>query len=135
MVRLPPARSNSARSTRNSLACTVDEIADLVEQMVPPCANSKRPSRLFNAGERALLVAEKLAFDQVVGTAQLTLMNDALARALPMITRATSSLPVPLSPWMSTVACVGTCTDERRSRSWQALPKVRRQPRPRPRGW
>ena len=61
------------------------------------------------AGEGAFLVAEQLALDQPAGrAAQLSLISGLAARRLwEWIARAISSLPVPVSPVMSTVASVG----------------------------
>jgi hypothetical protein len=61
------------------------------------------------AGERALLVAEELAFEQPAGmAAQFSLMKVRSLRGLSRwMARASSSLPVPVSPWIRTVASVG----------------------------
>ena len=60
------------------------------------------------AGEGAALVAEQLALEQVLGQRAAVDRQDALlARGLEKwMARAMSSLPVPLSPWISTVDAV-----------------------------
>ena len=75
---------------------------------MPPSASSKRPSlRAGRAGERALLVAEQLGLEQRLRQRR-AVDRDERARLRrgerSWMARATSSLPVPLSPWMSTVA-------------------------------
>ncbi len=74
---------------------------------MPRCASSKRPGlRADGAGERALLVAEELAFEQPRSGIAAQLMGTKGPAARPLNAcraRANSSLPVPLSPSSSTV--------------------------------
>ena len=78
---------------------------------VPPSAASKRPAvRRGGAGEGALLVAEELALEQALGDRGAVDRDERPRRAARLrswMARATSSLPVPVSPRMSTVASVG----------------------------
>ena len=68
-VREPsPTGSNSPSwSTRSSLTCRSSGSSPISSRKsVPPCARAKRPSRRSVApGERALLVPEELALDEV----------------------------------------------------------------------
>ena len=82
---------------------------------MPPSASSNRPIfRRSAPGERALLVAEQLALEQrvVQHGADSSATNGPLRRvSAAWIARATSSLPVPVSPWISTVEPIGpTCS-------------------------
>jgi hypothetical protein len=62
---------------------------------------------LVRARERAAHVAEQLALEQRVGQRGAVLRHEALALARPRsVARATRSLPVPVSPVISTVASV-----------------------------
>ena len=77
---------------------------------MPPFARSKKPlCWRIGAGEAALLVAEQLALDQVGRDGAAVDGEKRAARALARSCSvcATSSLPVPLSPMISTVASVG----------------------------
>ena len=70
MVRVPPTRSNSRScSTRSSLACSRGASSPISSRKtVPPSAISSLPFLLRDgAGERAFLVAEQLAFEQIFG--------------------------------------------------------------------
>jgi hypothetical protein len=73
---------------------------------VPPSAASTRPGRRAGrAVEGALLVAEELALDEASGNAAHCTRTNGPSRAAPpwWMARAATSLPVPLSPRMSTV--------------------------------
>ena len=74
---------------------------------VPPWACSKKPRlRACGAGERALLVAEELALDELARDRGAVHLDERrlAARREPVDGAAMSSLPVPLSPVMSTLA-------------------------------
>ena len=76
---------------------------------MPPSASSKRPRRARDrAGEGALLVTEELALEQGLDEGRAVDGDERAvrARARAWMASATSSLPVPLSPWMSTVLSV-----------------------------
>ena len=96
------ARSRFVSRKRSSFTCVEAEISPISSRnSVPPSADSKRPDpSLGRAGERAALVAEELALEQISGSAaQLTATNGARARGLAWwIACAISSLPVPVSP-------------------------------------
>ena len=72
---------------------------------VPPLASAEQPGRADRAGEGAALVPEQLALDDRLGQrAAVHRARRARRRGLEAWSaRATSSLPVPLSPWISTV--------------------------------
>ena len=73
---------------------------------VPPSRDLERPACVaIGAGERAALVAEQLALEQRLGQRRAVDGDERPLRraATPRGPRAaTSSLPVPVSPWMST---------------------------------
>ena len=76
---------------------------------MPPSASSKRPSFCLIAPVNAPFSwpNSSLSSSVSVSAAQLTVMNGPFARcASRWIARATSSLPVPLSPAMNTVVSV-----------------------------
>ena len=67
---MPPTRSNSLScSARRSFTCISIGISPISSRKsVPPLASSKRPGLLATApGERAALVAEELALDELLG--------------------------------------------------------------------
>ena len=108
----PPMRSTvRSCSTRSIFACSDAGISPISSRnTVPPSAASSLPGvRLAAPGEGALLIAEQLALQQVSGmAAQLMATNGLCERPESRCTaRASSSLPVPLSPSSSTVALVG----------------------------
>ena len=112
IVSSPPTRSNSRScSTRSSLTCIAGRhVADLVEEERAPSASSKRPSLRLIAPVNAPFSwpNSSLSSSVSVSAPQLTLTNGPAARfERAWIARATSSLPVPLSPGMKTVASVG----------------------------
>ena len=80
---------------------------------MPPLASSKRPRFTPVAPVKAPFSWPKSSLSRIDSgrAAQLTATNGFPARGdLAWMARATSSLPVPLSPTMSTVAVVGaTC--------------------------
>ena len=81
-------------------------VADLVEEQRAPVRGVEQPDAVgHGAGERAARVPEQLALDQAVGRGAAVVRDEAGAasRALSACTaRATSSLPVPVSPSTST---------------------------------
>ena len=109
IVLVPPTRSNSRSCrTRSSLTCISIGISPISSRnSVPPSASSKRPGlRADGAGEGALLVAEQLRLHQRLGDGGAVDLDERLAvraASCSWSARATSSLPVPLSPVMSTV--------------------------------
>ena len=112
-VRVPPTRWNSrSSSTRRNLACTSGLISrDLVEEQraargLLDAADLGRD----RAGERALLVAEQLGLEELLGQRRAVDRDERLsARAASPggSRRETTSLPVPDSPVMSTVVSDG----------------------------
>ena len=108
IVSLPPTRSNSRSCRkRSSLTWIAGEISPISSRnSVPPSACWKRPSRRADrAGERAALVAEQLALEQRLGQRRAVQLHERArcARGLrSWMAAAMSSLPVPLSPVMST---------------------------------
>ena len=94
---------------------------------VPPCACLEQAGlRARRAGEGAALVAEELALEQRLGNgAAVDATNGRSRRGLrSWIARATSSLPVPVSPSMTT----GTSNWATRSMSARASRKVGNRP-------
>ena len=93
------------------------DLADLVEEQRAAVGQLEAAAApLRRAGERALLVAEQLALQQGVATAPRSGpgRTGPCARGLSRwMAWATSSLPVPLSPWISTVARVGADLPDR----------------------
>ena len=84
-------------------------VADLVEEDRAAVRGLEAADAArVGAGERALLVAEELALEELAAiAAQLTATNGPRCRALRWCSAcATSSLPVPLSPRISTVRSV-----------------------------
>ena len=70
MVRVPPSRSNSRScKTRSSFTCVAGGTSPISSRnSVPLSASSNFPGlRCHGAGERAFLVAEKFALQQVLG--------------------------------------------------------------------
>ena len=102
------ARTSRFSSTRSSFGCRSSGSSPISSRkMVPPAASSNAPARrVCGAGERALLVAEQLALEQV-GRDRAAVDDDerlARARAGAWIASAACPLPVPVSPSSSTVA-------------------------------
>ena len=66
---VPSARTSRFSSTRSSLGCRSSGSSPISSRkMVPPAASSNAPARArLRAGERALLVTEQLALEQVGG--------------------------------------------------------------------
>ena len=109
--RVPPTRSNSRScSARSSLACRLSGSSPISSRnSVPPSASSSRPFFMPSAPVNAPFSWPKSSdsSSDSVSAAQLIATNGRVARALLRCTaRATSSLPVPLSPRISTVASV-----------------------------
>ncbi len=106
---LPPTRKKRRScSTRSRSTCSLGEMSPISSRnSVPPSASSNLPFFCATApGEGALLVAEQLGLEQRLGERRAGDRR----RTGPWprspekwIARATSSLPVPLSPWISTV--------------------------------
>ena len=85
------------------------QLADLVEEERAPLGQLEAADPAGDgAGERALLVAEELALDEPRGESGAVDLDQRLGRRrlFEWIARAISSLPVPVSPVMSTVASV-----------------------------
>ncbi len=97
-----PTRSISPSScTRSNFACIVSGMSPISSKNnVPRCACSNFPCAAKPRGKRALLVPEKLGLHQLRGTAaQFCEINGPFFRGLfSCSVRATSSLPVPVSP-------------------------------------
>ena len=112
-LRAAEALDCRSSSTRSSLTCTVRRaVADLVEEDRPVGELEAPGLAVARAGERALLVAEQLALEQRLGQrgAVDATIGRAAAGALLVDYVASSSLPVPVSPRISTVASVAaTC--------------------------
>ena len=86
------------------------QLADLVEEHRAPVGQLERPlAPLMGPGERALLVAEQLALDQVGRHRPAVDHHERalVARRCWCTARAMRSLPVPVSPSRSTVTSVG----------------------------
>ena len=113
LVRLPPSRvSCRSSSTRSSLAWAARGSSPISSRnRVPRSADSKAPLRVLDrAGERAPLVAEELALDQALGQRGAVERRRRVPEGLGPSrcrSRATSSLPVPLSPMISTGLGIG----------------------------
>ena len=107
----PPTRSNRRScSTRSSFACMASGISPISSRkMVPPCASSKRPLRWPTAPVNAPFSWPNSSLSSSVSgrAAQLTATNGLPRRGdASWMARATSSLPVPVSPKISTVLIV-----------------------------
>ena len=122
MVRVPPTRSSSPScSTRSSLTCRSSDRSPISSRkMVPPVASSNRPTLRLTAPVNAPFSWPKssLSTRPAEIAPQLTVTIGRSLRALRLwIARAISSLPVPVSPVMSTVVSVGaTCSTCRSTR-------------------
>ena len=108
MVMLEPTRSNARScSTRSSLACTHAEISLISSSnSVPRSASSNRPLRSFSAPVNAPRSCPNSSLSSKLSlmAAQFIPRNASPPRAdRSWIARATTSLPVPLSPQISTV--------------------------------
>ena len=109
IVSLPPTRSNSRSCRkRSSLTWTAGEISPISSRnSVPPSACWKRPSRRPTAPVKAprSWPNSSLSSSDSASAAQCSLTNGPLARGLrSWMAAAISSLPVPDSPVMSTLA-------------------------------
>ena len=121
-VSLPPTRSNSRScSTRSRATCTgAGSSPTSSRKIVPPAASSKRPRRRSSAPVKAPFSwpNSSEATSPSGSAAQLTLTRARLARGDPWwIARAMSSLPVPVSPVISTVESVAATRETRSSTS------------------
>ncbi len=118
IVWVPPSRMNSfSCMTRSSLACVsrlMEEISS--KKMVPLSAASNRPFFKATAPVKAPLTCPNRWLSSRSGGREplLTVTNGASARFEFMwMARATSSLPVPLSPWRRIVLRVGAAARTR----------------------
>ena len=117
-VRCPPTRRNSpVSSTRSSFACSDGPISPISSRKrVPPWASSNWPSFFcMRVGEGAALVAEQLALEQGLGDGGAVERDERLAGARAAVVDracAISSLPVPLSPVISTVVRSGATVSD-----------------------
>ena len=123
MVRVEPTRSNvPSCSTRSSLACTSMPSSPISSRnSVPPCAASNRPARVATAPVNAPFSwpNSSLSISVAGMAAQLTRTNARPLRGLRWCSaRASSSLPVPVSPSSRTAASVGATCDTRAS-TWR----------------
>ena len=106
----------------------VAQVADLVEEQRAARGQLELAELLADgAGERALLVAEQRALDQLAGNRREVDGDERRvrrARDSRWMSRASSSLPVPLSPRISTVAdsFATFCTSSTMSRVLPARP-------------
>ena len=102
------ARSSRSWSARSSFACTAGASSPISSRKsVPPWAASKRPMRRSRASVKAPFSWPKSSLSiSVAGIAAQFTDDEALVARGPRswIARATSSLPVPLSPVISTFA-------------------------------
>ncbi|MDP9891697.1 hypothetical protein J2W32_001916 [Variovorax boronicumulans] len=97
-------------STRSSFTCSSSGISVTSSRnSVPPCARSKKPWCWRSAPVKLPHSWPKISLSIRLGDSapQFTARNGCSRRRLMSCTaRATSSLPVPLSPWMNTVTAV-----------------------------
>ena len=112
IVRVPPTRSTSwCCRARKSFACSAGASSPISSRkIVPPSATSNLPFFSANAPVNAPFSwpNSSLSSSDSVSAAQLTATNGREARGLFWCTaRAASSLPVPVSPVMSTVESRG----------------------------
>ena len=97
------------------------QVADLVEEQVPPLASSNQPALAARAPVKAPFSwpNSSASTSDSEKAPQLTATNGPLRRALRLwICRATSSLPVPVSPITSTLASLGATWRRCSSRAW-----------------
>ena len=117
----PSRRISPSWMARRSLAWKLGGVSAISSKKnVPPLASSKRPLRAATAPVKAPRAWPNSSLSRRVSlmAAQLTLTKGLSARfELAWIARATSSLPVPLSPVMSTVVSVGAMRTMRPSTS------------------
>ena len=109
-------------STRSSFTWLSGSISPISSRnSVPPSASSMSPGLASDrAGERALLVAEQLGLEHLARQRAAVDGHEGPARARgerSWMARATSSLPVPLSPSTSTEESVGATRSTMRSTS------------------
>ena len=106
----PTRRMARDSSTRRSLGCSaIGSSATSSRKTVPPSAASMAPTRAAAAPVNAPLVCPKSsASSNVSGSAPQSTMTKGFAarEELSWMAAATSSLPVPVSPWTRTVESV-----------------------------
>ena len=106
-----PARTSRSCSARSSLAWSASGISAISSSSsVPPSAARKKPSLApRRAGEGALLVAEQHRLEHRLGQRAQLIATNGLSRAVePVVDDAAStSLPVPVGPLISTVMSAG----------------------------
>jgi len=86
------------------------DFADLVEKNRPAVCFLERADALrMRSGERAFLVSEELTLEECWGIAvqSTTTKGPGARRLAPWSASAAPSLPVPVSPWISTVTSLG----------------------------
>src|SRR5271156_1850267 len=120
MDRVPPTRSNSCscKTRKRAIWVSVGSSPTSSRKIVPPSASSNRPRRRCNAPvkEPFSWPNNSEAIKSRGMAAQFTLTKECEERRdRRWIARATSSLPVPVSPVISTVAAVGATFDTRES--------------------
>ena len=108
---LPMRKTSSFSSTRSSFACSVSGMSPTSSRKsVPPLACSKRPLRSRSAPVKAPASWPNSSSSSrfSLRAVQFMATNGLVLRGLLVwMALATSSLPVPVSPWISTVALVG----------------------------
>ena len=95
-------------------------LADLVEEQRAAVGDLEQAARVaLGAGEGAAHVAEQRRFEQRLGDGGAVLADERASRRGPFewMARATSSLPVPLSPWITTGSVVSVMRSSSRNRS------------------
>ena len=120
---VPPTRKKvRLSSTRSSFTWVESGISPISSRkMVPPSASSNRPSRRSAAPVKAPFSWPNSSDSSSVSgsAAQFTAMNASPRRGERSCSAlATSSLPVPLSPWISTVLETGAICSILTSTSW-----------------
>src|SRR6267143_888165 len=116
MDRVPPKRSNSCscRTRKSAIWVSTGSSPTSSRKIVPPSASSNRPRRRCNAPVKEPFSwpnnSEAIKSRGIAAQLTLTKARDE-RRDLRWIARATSSLPVPVSPVTITVASVGATLD------------------------
>ena len=117
----PPAAPRAPAATRSSFTCSASGMSPISSRnSVPPVGRLEQALVVALAPVNApLRVAEELALEQRLGD-RAAVDRDERRVGAPLarwMARASSSLPVPLSPWMSTLASVAPPAARCRSRS------------------
>ncbi len=112
IVRADPSRSTSPScSTRSTLACVLALMSPTSSRKIVPRSACSNLPTCFSVAPVNDPFSWPNSSDSISSSgiaAQFTCTNRSrLRRLLRWIVRATSSLPTPLSPWISTVALVG----------------------------